>query len=501
MPDNRAPTLLHRFLRDDGGQAMVFVAILIPVLIGFSLLTIDMSRVNNLHNDLQKAADAFAIAGAAELDGGSDAIERATRAITNLVANQSRFSTAGTHTLVIGDIDIAFLDDLPASDATALNADGTEVLDDEEDYSTTDPADARYALVTIKDTAFETIFPASLFGGPNQLSLGPQAVAGYGSAVCDYTPLFICNPYGSLEDMQDALSGTSRPMMLLKEQKGNAQYGPGNFGYLNSPSGSRQNKDVAEMLAVTNPRACYSDAGVTTKPGDIPSIHNALNVRFDVYGNGNVAGYSTSPATNPSAPNVRKGMEAKIAGKNCTYEAPAPADAANYMALPRDDCFASETCDPAGIATNRLGDGTWDFDTYWDTNWPADLNATADHKAAILDEDECGAVPSRYCVYQYEIEHEDTLVSAAEPTAPQCSTTTQGADRRLLYVAVIDCVENTVSGGGGTYPVQVFASVFLTEPAGGPPDADIYGELIDITTDYGNGTLDRFQRSEAQLYR
>jgi Flp pilus assembly protein TadG len=490
---------LKRFARDEHGQAMVFVAIMLPVLIGFSLLTVDMSRVNNLHNDLQSAADAFALAGAAELDGGTDAIERANRAIANLVANQSRFSTAGTHTLTSADLDVAYLDDLPASDATPLDADG--LGGDGVDYSTTDNALARYALVTVLPTAFETIFPAALLGAPATMNVSPQSVGGYGSAVCDYTPLFICNPYGSLEDMQEALSGTSRPMMLLKEQKGNAQYGPGNFGYLNSPSGSRQNKDVAEMLAVTHPRACYSDDGVTTKPGDIPSIHNALNVRFDMYGNGNVAGYSISPALNPAAPNVRKGLQVKVAGKNCTYEAPPPGQAANYMGLPRDDCFASGTCASAGTLTNRIGDGTWDFTTYWDTNWPAGLNPTADHKAAITDEDECGTEPSRYCVYKYEIAHKATLVPAAEPLAPQCSTTTEGPDRRLLYVAVIDCATNAVSGGGGTYPVQVFASVFLTEPAGGPPDADIYGELIDITTNYGNGTLEQFQRNEAQLYR
>jgi Flp pilus assembly protein TadG len=499
MFQNSALRLLRCFAGDERGHAMVFVAIMLPVLIGFSLLTVDMSRVNNLHNDLQSAADAFALAGAAELDGGGDAIERANRAIANLVANQSRFSTAGTHTLTDADLHVVYLDELPPSDATALDEDGLGA--DDIDYSTTDNALARYALVTVQPTAFETIFPAALLGGPATMDVSTQSVGGYGSAVCDYTPMFICNPYGSLEDMQEALSGTTRPMMLLKEQKGNAQYGPGNFGYLNSPSGGRGTKEIAEMLAITHPRACYSDEGVTTKPGDIASVQNALNVRFDMYGNGKVAGYDITPALNPAAPNVRKGLKVKVSGKNCTYEAPTGAPAANYMALPRDKCFASGTCDSAGSLTNRIGDGDWDFDTYWDTNWPTGLNGTTDHKAAITDEDVCGEDPSRYCVYKYEVAHKATLVPNAEPSAPQCSTTTEGPDRRLLYVAVIDCATNEVSGGGGTYPVQVFASVFLTEPAGGPPDTDIYGEIIDITTNYGNGTLDQFQRNEAQLYR
>ena len=41
----------------------------------------------------------------------------------------------------------------------------------------------------------------------------------------------------------------------------------------------------------------------------------------------------------------------------------------------------------------------------------------------------------------------------------------------------------------------------LTEPAGGPPDADIYAEFVDISSSYGQGTLSKFQRDEAQLYR
>jgi len=73
-----------------------------------------------------------------------------------------------------------------------------------------------------------------------------------------------------------------------------------------------------------------------------------------------------------------------------------------------------------------------------------------------------------YCVYNFEISNPG-LASGSEATAPQCNTTTQGADRRLLYVAIIDCAANSVKGGGQTLPVQAFASVFVTEPAGGPP--------------------------------
>ena len=494
--------LLQRFVADQQGQALIMMTVMLPALVGFSLLAIDMARVNNLHNDLQRAADAFALAAAAELDGTAGAIGRADKAIVTLLENQSRFADGGVHTLALADLTVTYLDEIPPSDSIALSAAG--IGGNGVDYSTTEDSDARFAEVTVNPTGFTSIFPASFLGGSDTMNVGAQAVAGFGSAVCNYTPLFICNPYGSLEAMQAALTGTSRPMMLLKQQTGgvNAQFGPGNYGYLDNPDGSRQNKDIAEMLAVINPRACYADDGVKTKPGNIPVLHEAINVRFDMYGNGanpSVAGYGLNPSVNPPAPNVRKGKVHTQNGANCGYADPNPSQSANYKPLPRDNCFTTSSCASAGTGDssipNRLGDGAWDFNAYWDTNWPSGAGSNASHKSEVLSEGQCGASPSRYCVYKYEAAH------IAEQTAPRCHTTTQGPERRLLYVAVIDCVENAVSGGGNTYPVQVFASVFLTEPAAGPPDADIYGELIDISGEYGLGTLEQFRRDEAQLYR
>ncbi|ESY26892.1 hypothetical protein X747_29650 [Mesorhizobium sp. LNJC384A00] len=49
--------------------------------------------------------------------------------------------------------------------------------------------------------------------------------------------------------------------------------------------------------------------------------------------------------------------------------------------------------------------------------------------------------------------------------------------------------------------MQAFANVFVTEPAGGVPNADIYGETEDISTVVGQNTLKKLQRNEAQLYR
>ncbi|TGQ79916.1 hypothetical protein EN816_14210 [Mesorhizobium sp. M8A.F.Ca.ET.173.01.1.1] len=65
---------------------------------------------------------------------------------------------------------------------------------------------------------------------------------------------------------------------------------------------------------------------------------------------------------------------------------------------------------------------------------------------------------------------------------------------------IVYCAANNVHDGGQTLHLQVFASVFLTEPAGGSPDANMYGEMQDISTVVGQNTLKK-QRNEAQLYR
>lgn len=486
---------------------MILVAIMIPVLIGFSLLAIDMSRVNSLHNDLQKGIDAMALAAAAELDGNSDAITRANRAVTNLLANKTLFSTSGDHPIAVADVTVTYLTGIPASDDITLTAAGVD--SNAKNWASTDPKVVRFAEVTVNASgaadgagAFATIFPASIVGSVDRMDIRPQAVAGFTNALCQFTPMFICNPFTnsatSLSDLQAALSGTKKPMIWLKQQQGgsSAQYGPGNYGFLSSPEGDKNTAAITEMFAVTNPPACYDQSGVTTRPGNIPPVNDGINTRFDIFSNGGP--YKTDPAINPPAPNVRKGMVASNAGKNnCSYGAPNSGQAKNYMALPKDNCFITGGCSNAG----SLGTGDWNFygtstnPGYWDTNWPKDKS-----KGQIV-KDVCGTNPSRYCVYNFELNPNNALTSSFEQTSPQCNATTQGPDRRLLYVAIVDCTANNVHGGGQTLPVQAFASVFLTEPAGGAPNADIYGEIEDISTVAGQNTLKKLQRNEAQLYR
>jgi Flp pilus assembly protein TadG len=86
--------LRRAFRRDRRGGVLPVVAISLPVIFGFAMLAVDAGRYFNLHTSVQWAADALALAGAAELDRKSDAITRANRAIDNLVANDRALETA-----------------------------------------------------------------------------------------------------------------------------------------------------------------------------------------------------------------------------------------------------------------------------------------------------------------------------------------------------------------------------------------------------------------------
>src|SRR5215470_15222304 len=123
--------------RDRSGSVAIYVTVLMPFLIGGALLTVDAARLYSLNSFLQAGADAFALAGAAELDGRPDAITRADNAISNLVTNQMRLGDAGTSNITVSVKH--YLSSIPSSDASAITS---------TNY-TTDPAEARYVQITV----------------------------------------------------------------------------------------------------------------------------------------------------------------------------------------------------------------------------------------------------------------------------------------------------------------------------------------------------------------
>lgn len=504
---------IRRFWRDQRGIALILVSVMLPVIVGLSLLAIDMSRMNNLHNDLQKGTDALALAAAAELNGRSDAWTRAENALTNLVANNTMFSdagftslTTGTGTATVnptyaacrskGQVSWCFLASLPANDSDPITS---------ANYAASASA-TRFIQVAAQPEKFSAMFPVSVSSSgaaaDTSYKLSAVSVAGFNSGVCNYTPVFICNPYEMVNGTNSAGGATleqavtdpavHRRLIELRTVGNGAAYGPGNFGFLQPPAGVGNGaQGLADSIATSKPLGCYSAQGVNTKTGQNNGpVQEAFNVRFGIKANGN---HFNTADYGPAA-NVRKGAStSKGNGNQCPSYNSLTFNATGNMGLPND-----ATTPYMG---GRMGDGNWNLSGYWSTNfgstsYPSSWNTTK---------------PTRYQVYQYEIAN--NLVGHAStggevgtpPSACQPPVTT--VDRRLLYGAILDCAAlqaagNSLSGNSTNLPVEAFASFFLTQPVpGASSGGSVFVELVDITGRSGQGTLDNFLRDEAQLYR
>ena len=108
------------FWQDTDGIILPYVTVMLVVIVGTSLLALDGGRYMSLQSQLQKGADALAIAGAAELDRMPDSTGRAVDAINNLITNSSVFGTGGTANVT--DAQIRFTSTLPADSVANIDA-------------------------------------------------------------------------------------------------------------------------------------------------------------------------------------------------------------------------------------------------------------------------------------------------------------------------------------------------------------------------------------------
>jgi Flp pilus assembly protein TadG len=443
-------------LRETRGAIAIPLALVLPVLFGVSMMVIDAGRYYSLQSSLQASADALALAGAAELDARPDSIQRANRAINNLVANDQRFGE-GSGAISRSGISVRFLTSLPATDAQAIAAANV----------TTDPLKASYVDVRVQPVTMRNLFArvAGFAGTTTQTSAA--AVAGFDSVACNVAPLFICNP---AEDSAATLTLLARQpsfkrRLIAMRDKSN-QPGSGNYGFLNPAEGNSGASNVSNALSTDRPPGCYSKSGVEVRPGYIAATADALNVRFDIY----EGGFKTSkgdPNFRPAV-NVRKGFT----GSGCNMSA-----TADHI-FPRDPCYATNSCNDFPVTNGSVGGGDWDFEGYWTRTFPG--------KPFPVDP-ETGETwsnanrPSRYQVYRHEISANlmstpsgaASLGAPGELGAPQCYTgdkealKTDTIDRRVFVGAILDCkayADQMSGNSGGKIPVTSYGKFFLTEP-------------------------------------
>ena len=79
--------------RDTNGLMAPYVAVMLPVLVGFALLALDGSRRMSLQTQMQAAADSLALAGARELNKEAGAESRAISAMANAYGSTKSANT------------------------------------------------------------------------------------------------------------------------------------------------------------------------------------------------------------------------------------------------------------------------------------------------------------------------------------------------------------------------------------------------------------------------
>lgn len=464
---------LRRICRDTQGAIAVWVALLLPALIGSLALSVDISRMYNLEHELQIAADALARAGAAELDQRSDAITRAERAVANLVENSQKFGVDGADNVVAQNI--RFLHDLPNNDYEIPSS----------DYETSDPYKAAYIEVEVVPVTVKALFSRVLASTITKVTLDARSVAGTENGICGGAPIFVCNPYEdsgeSIYAAMETLEFQRRLIEFKTPRRQQDPFGPGNFGFLD-PYGNGDKSKIEDAIAFNKPPICVSKSGVNLKTGNIASLSKAMNTRFDMF-DGKFKKVSSDPNYAPAA-NVTKGYS----GSGCNGS---PDE--NAMGLPRDACFDTGNCPHM---SGRQGNGNWDFVTYMEVNHNAaqsitiagttySLNYSARTHSPVFP-------PSRYQVYRWEIESGSIPGAASYGTSstpeegtPQCHASganTADIDRRILYAAVLNCnaleAEYGMNGAQKNLPVETFAKVFVTEPMGKSNESTIWGEII-----------------------
>lgn len=442
---------MKRKCSDDGGGIAVYAALGMAAFMGVGALAIDIGRFMHLHTDLQSAADAAALAGAAELNGEAalpngmlGARARAEAAAKNaLFANTQTFATDGAGE-VVAVSGVEFLSSL--SPTTAATSD----------------LDAAYIRVTVAERTVTGSLIRPLLGEQN-LTTSASAVAGMDTVACAVPPLMLCNP-----NEDPVLGGgefTIQPGQLiwLKAQGSGSSWAPGEFSLLDTPDGSQGTKDLTEQLASNKPKGCYLQSAVGLAPGQKMPTADGINVRFDIYdGQFDPKKMSTDDfALYAPDVNVTKG---KVVQQNsCTITS----NTKTLMPMPLDTCFTGGGCGGNG----RVGDGNWDRAGYWTAN-----NGMAPPSANI----------TRYETYLYENKHGIPEKAGGESGKPVCAPAGE-AERRVIHVAVVNCKEQAAKGNK-TVRAKAFARLFVTRPMLQYPDDpdqasgknNLWAELIDI---------------------
>ena len=480
-----------RSLRNDDGAVLPWVALMLTAMLGIVGLSFDLGRHYVVSTELQKAADAAALAGAYQLDPTVPLDDTtASDGTVTLRGNTSRVARA----VPVGGAPITGNASRLATVGTTIEIDAVRLLDtipDDDDADTSgEPAGINYVEVTTAARTSNNVFSRVAGSGPS-VTMTRTAIARRGQAVCQATPLFICNPNEAVDGAGAGFDPTEWYGKQIVSRLGpgsGAAWQPGNFGFLeNDASGARA---LSEALAGGTEARCFGNQ-VTTKPGQTTGpAHQGLNTRFNDY----------------SGPMNSRANKAAFL----------PAD--NVHAMPRDQYIREQQA--GGSNTVRFGDGYWDCAGYWTSNglgatpptWCTAATGTTagtgtyGHSAANPPSNDPSVTPSRYNVYRHVagLSACQSSTSCAPANGVTPTTGQPTSDRRIITMAVANCLAESFSGSTELNPIA-YLNAFITEPipAPGPSgdQGDIYLEIIGSSSKENAGAVPVVMREWVEVVR
>jgi Flp pilus assembly protein TadG len=510
---------ISRLLRSTSGAVAPTVALSLFGLIAAGGIAFDYARMAGLDTELQQAADQAALAAATQLDGESGTCARAAAAAANMLSNKTLFGNDAAGTAVV------------VQEESTCDATGKIRFwqDKGKSSAATDDSNAKFVEVEVDPrTAFYALTP--IVGALSSGALSAVAFAGVESAICKVPPLMLCNPAEATDPDFTIGDYAGKGIRLVANDGGN-NVAPGNFGFLaagldTAGGGAALLRKILGRANV--PADCVAGDGVTTDPGNMVSVRDALNTRFDIYDNGLNQACGSNGALCPPSLNTRKDLVQK--GNSCTLvnnatgnpngwkepDKPYPgtlaqfpltstprqltdaeAAALNPMGYPRDICHSFSNA--GSCADGRIGTGDWDRYAYFRSH-PVDypLISSVSAMNTFLTTTFGTITPTRYQVYTWEMLaanradrlHTNVNVAGLKASSqPVCSPPgiapdATNVDRRVLSVAVVDCGAENVSGRTPNVHVKKWIDIFLTEPSLArlrTENSDVYVEVIGQT--------------------
>ena len=519
------------------GAVAPTVALSLFALIGCGGIAFDYARLASMDSELQNAADQAALAAATQLDAEDGACGRAIQAASTRLAaeapwlaNETNFANDGGGRLV----------QTTATSGGGCTGHPNVTFWQDEDKTLAATSDATAHFVEVEVVARKAVYALTPVVGVLSGEITAAAMAGMQSSFCRIPPMMICNPEegdpGEFEG--DDYKGIG---ILLKARGGGNAWAPGDFGFLAAGydySGGTGANVLRRVLGQENALIeCVSGSRVTTEPGNMENVVDALNTRFDIYAQGGIANNAVCGAGQcPPDANTRsdlvRGTDSP-SGTNCRpnpwqnepnwsgnigwslpplsrryFAETASSTNLAAMGLPRDRCHASW---PQDCPDGRIGNGTWDADAYFRTNygWDPAGSGTAND---WTDQTSLPATATRFEVYQWELTQArdprpvSSLGTMHAHSRPICQPTPAATtDRRKMTVAVINC--SGLAGRETRRPIS-WIEVFLLEPSVQRHDAagnertkssDVYVEVIGEAEVVGDGGVTSVVRSVPYL--